>query len=468
MAGITLIKGTAYKLSRQQPKVKITTHQIPLISRSMERDAVADLQTLLRLIDKGKLVVSDKTLRPSKATMKEITSFLRNGDFYELKPKKNKWEQEIGPIKAFAWPILLQAAKLAELHGNKLALTKAGHTALTKPPADTLRATWQRWSKTKVLDELNRVNVIKGQQGKGKRSLSTPASRRAIIVEALQQSPVGAWVKFDDFSRYMQAAGYEFIVTREPWRLYIEDTNYGNLSYEGYHGWNILQDRYLLCMFFEYMATLGILDVAYIPPQGARRDYRDLWGTDELDFLSRYDGLMYVRLNPLGAYCLGLANTYTPSGTDARTQLTILPSLQVNVASGTLSTEEALLLDTWAEKETETVWRLNRDKILNAIENGHAITDLHEFLQVRDQQGLPETVEGFLTSTARKASALKPTGTALLIECVSAELAEHIAQHEHTQQWCLRAGERHLAVNLDAESQFRKAVHGLGYGMPKV
>ena len=46
----------------------------------------------------------------------------------------------MGPIKAYAWPLLVQAAKLAERHGKKLALTKAGRQALGTPAADTLQA----------------------------------------------------------------------------------------------------------------------------------------------------------------------------------------------------------------------------------------------------------------------------------------------------------------------------------------
>ena len=55
------------------------------------------------------------------------------------RPQSKEGEQEIGPIKAFAWPLLVQAAKLAELHGKKLALTKAGRHALGAPAAETLR-----------------------------------------------------------------------------------------------------------------------------------------------------------------------------------------------------------------------------------------------------------------------------------------------------------------------------------------
>ncbi len=57
-------------------------------------------------------------------------------------------------------------------------------------------------------------------------------------------------------------------------------------------------------MLFEYVATLGVIDVAYTGPRGARDDYRELWGADRYDSLSRYDGLAAVRVNDLGAAIL--------------------------------------------------------------------------------------------------------------------------------------------------------------------
>ena len=153
--------------------------------------------------------------------------------------------------------------------------------------------------------------------------MTAVAGRRAVI-HALQQCPVGRWVKVDDFFRFMVARS-RFRVTREPWDLYISDPHDGSLGYEGFHGWELLQGRYALCLLFEYAATLGLIDVAYVAPAGVRRDFRRLWGTDDLDFLSRYDGLLYFRLNPLGAYCLGLVEEYKPSAAAQRGLLTVLP-----------------------------------------------------------------------------------------------------------------------------------------------
>src|SRR5262249_57985804 len=128
-----------------------------------------------------------------------------SGSGAEPQQRKRKWEQEIGSIKAFAWPMIAQAANLAEPHGRKLALTKAGRQALSRPPAETLRAAWRRWLKSKLLDEFRRIDEIKGQSGKGRSSFSAVDDRRAVIAEALKHCPVGAWVKFDDFTRFMRA-----------------------------------------------------------------------------------------------------------------------------------------------------------------------------------------------------------------------------------------------------------------------
>lgn len=463
---LIISRNKIFKLPRKPPQVTVAVQRLPLTRCDTEPAAQQDVQTVLRLIDKGKIAVSDKTLYASSATMHELASLLHGGDFYALQPKQHKWEQAIGPIKAFAWPLLVQAARLAELHGKKLALTKAGRQALSVPPAETLRLLWQRWLTTKLLDEFTRVEVIKGQHGKGKHGMTAVAGRRTALAAALQQCPVGKWVKFDDFSNFMQAASFDFEVTRQPWDLYIADAHYGNLGYDGYHDWSVLQARYVLCLLFEYAATLGMLDVAYIPPERARRDYRHMWGTDDLSFLSRYDGLLYFRLNSLGAYCLGVTSTYVPSRPRAQAALTVLPSLQINVHGAALAPDEALFLGTYAEQETETTWRLQRAKALAAIESGHQIEELRAFLQARDDQPLPEMVEGFIVTTEQHARALVHTGTAVLIACVDAEVANLVATHALTHKLCLRAGERHLVVPVDAEEQFRQALHALGYGMP--
>ncbi|MFJ1260764.1 hypothetical protein [Cupriavidus sp. CuC1] len=436
----------------------------PLTVRSSERDAIVDLSVLLRLADQGKIQVSDKTSLPGATTLRLLTEKLVGGDFYAHQPKQDQRDQDIGPLKAFSWPLLLQAAGLVQRNGSKLALSTAGLKALTACPASVLRTIWRKWLKSGQFDEFSRIDIIKGQKSKG-RVMTAAALRRAVINEILQRCPVGAWINVDDFSRFMQATGHTFDVTHDPWKLYIIDQQYGSLGYDGHNDWAILQFRYLLCFLFEYAATLGIIDVAYIDPSEARQDFSNVWGTDDLEFLSRYDGLVYFRLTPLGAYCLGISEDYTPTPIQLSVRLSVSPGLQVNVVGGHLSAEESLTLDTWSIEEAGKSWRLDRQKALDAIEKGHDIAELRAFLQARDDQPLPEKVESFIKTSQKQGKALRIIGTTLLIDCEDAETAAMIATRKETAGLCLRAGDRQLVVRLENEEKFRALIRILGLGI---
>ena len=369
------------------------TQEIPIRQRPTELAASQELQTVLRLIQAGKVAVSDKTRYPGAATIKAIAAVLQGGDYYSPEDESTEqYAQKIGDIKPFAWCLLVQAGGLAELSGKKLQLTKAGLKALTSPSAETLRNIWRKWLKTTLIDEFRRIDEIKGQTGKGARSLTAVSGRRAAIAKALSECPVGKWMAVDDFFRYMKAKKHNFDVTRDPWSLYICEAGYGALGYEGFGSWAILQGRYALCLLFEYAATLGFIDVAYVPPSGVRADFSDNWGTDELEFLSRYDGLLYFCLNPLGAYGLDVVSAYTPAPVESVPILKVMSNLEVAV-TGDLMMSDRLVLDLYLENRSDRVWAFDQEKLLSAIEAGHTVAELHEFLVAKSSEALPQPVE---------------------------------------------------------------------------
>ena len=437
---------------------------MPITVRSTAADALHDVVVMLRAVDQHLIAVSDKTHLPGVAGLSVVLGKLAGGDFYEIVTPKDKWEQRIGPIKALAWPLLMQAGGLAQLNGAKLGLTPAGLKALQAAPADVVRGIWREWLTSTLLDEFSRVDEIKGQKGKGRMSATAP--RRAIVGAALQRCPVDTWVSVDEWTRFMRAEGFPLAFYHDIPNLYISDPNYGSLAYGGAHTWNVLQLRYLLCVLFEYCATLGMVDVAYRSPHEARGDFVKLWGTDDMTFLSRYDGLLYFRLTALGAYCLGISSGYTPVAPAASCTLAVQANLQVRVTAGALSTDDRLLLDNWAVEDGEPHWRLDREKAIAAIERGHDVAQLEAFLQARDSQPLPVKVDAFLRICGKQGKAMKVLAASLLIECVDAETADLIAAHKDTARLCMRAGERHLVIRLDQEVKFRKAARQLGYGIP--
>jgi hypothetical protein len=141
------------------------TETVPVRVRETAREAEADLPAVLRLVDAGKVRVTDKRHVPTEASRKAVAGVLTGGEFYT---PDDEDEYDGDPahdlaVKAFAWPMLVQAAGLAEKRGDALKLTPAGRDALTKPPAATLKKVWAAWTKGRLLDEFSRVEVVKGQ-----------------------------------------------------------------------------------------------------------------------------------------------------------------------------------------------------------------------------------------------------------------------------------------------------------------
>jgi hypothetical protein len=169
--GITVrARGAIFRIPRQETTRSLEINKIPIVKREMEFAAQEDCLTVLRLIANGKVSVSDKTLRVTPAAARELAAHPEDGDYYyyyEPSAIKADGDETVGPIKAFSWPLLMQVAKLAEVHGKKLALTKAGLKALSDPAPITLKEIWHRWNKGTFFDEFQRIDAIKGQGGKG-------------------------------------------------------------------------------------------------------------------------------------------------------------------------------------------------------------------------------------------------------------------------------------------------------------
>jgi hypothetical protein len=414
--------------------------------------AAANLQAVLQLCAAGKLRCSDKTLRPGASTVTAVAAALAGNDFYADEP-----------IAAFAWPLLVQAGGLAELAGGRLQLTARGRTALAKPAAATLLDLWRRWVSGGVIDEFSRVEEIKGQRIKS--VLTAVKPRRQKVASALALCEPGEWIEVDDLFALMRRHGLDPAIVRSDralWRLYLVDSEYGSLGYDGFGGWSILQGRYTLAVVFEYAATLGLVDVAYVEADGARDDYHDNWGADSLDRLSRYDGLRAVRVNALGAYVLGLAAAYDPPQTLVGQVLKVLPNFDV-VVTGELTAVDRLTLDGYAVQTSERVWTLSARSLREALGSGRELAQLRRFLDGRGQHALPATVITLLADVERKARQVRDVGLVRLIEADDPATAVLIAGDRKTGGLCRPVGDRHLAVPLEHEDAFRKAARSLGY-----
>jgi hypothetical protein len=421
--------------------------------RLTEQEAQLNVRTVLRLCTAGKLRCGEKTMRPSSATISIVVSHLAAGDFYLF-----------DPVASFAWPLLVQAGGLAELEGGRLQLTGKGRTALRQRPAEVIRALWQRWVTNAVIDEFSRIEEIKGQRAPNVLSAARP--RRQAAAAALAGCPPGEWLGVDTLFAIMRRGNMRPMIARNQmalWKLYLGAAQYGSMGYDGYYRWEMLEGRYTLAVLFEYAGTLGLFDLDYIHPTGARDDFQDNWGGEDLDSLSRYDGLQAIRLTALGCYVLGLTDPYqAPTGDEGTRVLKILPNLDV-VATGVLSPGDQVLLSGYAEHTADRVWTVSAASLLAALDTGRDLGEFTGFLTQRAENELPSSLETLIGDVTRRAAQLTDLGYARVIECADPALAALIARDRTLSTLCRPVGERHVAVPLEAELKFRTALRKLGY-----
>ena len=443
---------------------------LPLSQRDMEICARQEIYSLLRLVDQGKISISEKTLKPTAACIKAVHATLYEGDFFsEADEKKDYTNDTLSPIRSFIWPLLIQSGGLTRRVGKKLTLSTQGKKVLQHqtPYADALKTIYSGWRKQGKLDEFLRVNRIKGQTKRGRGrfvgpQMPPPSLRRLQLEEILLSTPTDEWVQVDEWMRFVRSSTPFFLVSENPYVLYLVDSNYGNIN----HNFKVLEGRYILAYLFEILSTLGMVDLIYSAPHDVRSDYYDTWGGDDYSYLSRYDGLGWFRINPLGAYCLGICTEYQPAEH-------ALPALLHPLDEGTGFTllrkpeaHEQLLLEPFTtQKPTEIGQPLLFDmqQGLSAIEQGNSLNEVKALLEKESDSKLSDEMEDFFDSLKMRTESLHEGEAARMVECASEHLVQLLTSAKETSKFCLFSNKKTVVVAEKSYRSFLKGVRTLGY-----
>ena len=438
--------------------IKYTTNDelsdTELSVKNTSRAALVNLATFLNLTADSKIRVSAKTGKGTAATIRKMNELLYEPDWYEE-------DQDIDYMQAYAWPLLLQGGRLAKADGSFLKLTPAGRKAAQKDLAGGIKTIWEKWEKSKITDEFARVTAIKGQRSNRGRTMTTPVKRRPMINNLLKDIKPGEWISIDEFARIMQSkTTYSFEMVNHEWKLHFSDQHYGHID-DG-DTWPLLQLRYILVYLFEYCATLGIIDIAYDEPHGARsEDYASCWGAWDLPYLSHCDGLQYFRVNDLGAFVMGHSDEYNEQEHDG--DLFSFDSNELIILNiDALPPGQELYLDKIAERTEVDRYRFSRSTLLNAINGGESLSVIKKTLQDSATEDFSEELSLLFKDVAYRSTAFMSEGQATLIKC-SPEARKMTLANKKLSSLCMPAGDKYLVATPGKELQFIKALEAAGY-----
>ena len=284
----------------------VTAVETELIGRT-------DLLTYLRFMEQDQLRFGPQNQRLTAASLRKVLANLMAGDFREPTEKVTARTT----IRPTGLDVFTQESGLATRTGK---LTKAGRTYLsTQDPAIMLEA-FEKWATGGKFEELHRIAQLGGLNARGTQ-LTEPAYRRDKVIEALSWCPAGQWIAIGDFYRAILIWNFDFEVEQSRFsNLYVGSRYYGELTGAG-DSWRITHGLYINVILWEYLGTIGAVDVAFL-----QDDFESALDTDYLPIegpISLYDGLTHFRINPWGAYLLGQAAEYVPSQPRRKTLFTI-------------------------------------------------------------------------------------------------------------------------------------------------
>ncbi len=424
-----------------------------------EETGLHDLMAYLRLVDQGHIKTGQGSSRSTLPGIKKILNNLLNNDFLPL-PEKIRVTDTIRP---FGLDVFAQEGKLVKKSRDSAALqlTKQGREFYQTKDPELLLNAFETWTQKGSFDELNRISAIKGMRASGTR-LTKPASRREAIIEALSWCPVGVWININDLYRAIKIWHFNFDVETSYYsNLYIGHREYGMLYGESY--WRLVKGLYINAVLWEYLGSIGAVDLLYTNPEETHIDARFDYYFDD-DYFSRYDGLRYFRINNLGAFLLGQVDEYIPTKTELPDLFTVSDNLAVTlIEDNELTPNEQYYLEQMAIQTKWGVYRLDTQRILTSLEDGADFEGLANFLNERNIGPLPTPAMQWLEQIEQNLKAFRISGPALLIKVTPPELIEQIVADQVLGKLCKPIDRTTVVIPSNKEKLFRKRLKELSY-----
>jgi hypothetical protein len=426
-----------------------------LCQANTEMAGLHDLSVYLRLALQGELSHSAVNRQLTAKSVWMLLDNLLEGDFipHGDSPKLRD------TIRPFGLDVFAQESGLLSRR-TKSGLSELGKAFLYERNPEALLEAFESWTHQDGFDELSRIRALKGLGARGTR-LTKPSTRREAVIEALSWCPAGVWLNIKDFYRAVKIWHFDFEVERSDYsHLYVGHKEYGWLGYADFPYWEITKGLYINAIIFEYLGSIGAVDVCYLPAKeaGLSFDYLDIAD----DYYSLYDGLFYFRINPLGAYLLGQATEYVPSKPLDAPLFTIDAELRLRVTAK-LTPQLSQQLAQVAVPLSEGEYQLSTEKLLGALEAGAALAPIRDFLMQRHEGPLPQAARRWLEQAEENLSAFKKQDTALLVRARSQGLLELILNDPQLGKLASTTEARTLVIPSSKEKMFRERLKELGY-----
>jgi hypothetical protein len=315
--------------------------------------------------------------------------------------------------------------------GKALSLIGLPHERLVKKLFEAYR-------KSRSFDEISIMRGIRSRRG------HNPVEARQNLAEELKYCPVGQAVHTGEFERYLRIAKKTF--ARKDERYVVETGN-------NYYDYGVEWEQYehpLISVILSFLGALGLIDIACGENTGV---YADRGRRTPIAF----------RINRLGAYVLGLSDSYNvPDEPPAKIDggFTALPDYTIIVPAGANRLKHELYFEKLFTKVSETdeasIYKLDFETAVRATDSGVRIADLREYLSASDKP-VSENVTCALGDWEKQVERIRLRQVTIL-ECDDESLLEEVIRYKGMGEWVKEKISAAVVIEDGATKKIKKAI----------
>ncbi len=281
----------------------------------------------------------------------------------------------------------------------------------------------------------------------------------------LKALPTGEWITIGNLEKYCLYQNIDIQVTTKTY----ENELYFNRKIQGrsYHRDERVYARgayykdatlvpFLKTMMFLF-ATFGLVDIAYDEPENEVLQERNL------NYLSPFDGLRYVRLTELGAYVVGLKRRYTADIQEASASIELDPKRLILAVDGN-DPLKVLTLEKIADKISANTYKVSYNSFLKECERKVDVQQKIELFHKHIATNPPENWKEFLDDVQKKINPLSDRQKMAVFKLKqNKNLIALMARDDVLKKYILKAEEYHILIEDKHIPKVKKRLEEFGY-----
>jgi hypothetical protein len=281
---------------------------------------------------------------------------------------------------------------------------------------------------------------------------------RKEVVDLLKTCPVGKFVQYADFQKYMEIFHKKFFRKHINRAVYLQGYDFGDDYYGGYNpDWYECDDR-IIQTILEFLGVIGVIDIAY----KERVPWIRCAGGDF------YIGVAGFNITPLGAWLLGLHKEYAApkkanaEGTNTGVGLTVNDDNTVVITGLKERIKHEIYLSRFLTKiesdENNAVYLVDFPAIVKAYDMGVEPREVYNYLERESKTPMPKNLSYNFRKWQMQVGRLK-IRTVTILESDDEDLLTDFLENRTIHNQTVEAVKNAVIINDGSKKKVKAALN---------